>query len=42
MMYRVSTLSADQPIEIRLSQDTYQILVQQGFEVLMSGSQVMG
>jgi hypothetical protein len=38
-MYRVSTLSADQSIEIRLSQDIYQILVQQGFEVLVSGSQ---
>jgi hypothetical protein len=39
MMYRVSTLSADQSIEIRLSQDIYQILVQQAFEVLVSGSQ---
>jgi hypothetical protein len=41
-MYRVSTLSADQSIEIRFSQDIYQILVQQGFEVLVSGSQVNG
>jgi hypothetical protein len=40
MMYRVSTLSADQSIEIRLSQDIYQILIQQGFEVLVSGSQL--
>jgi hypothetical protein len=39
MMYRVSTLSADQSIEIRLSQGIYQILVQQAFEVLVSGSQ---
>jgi hypothetical protein len=39
MMYCISTLSADQAIEIRLSQDIYQILVQQGFEVLVSGSQ---
>jgi hypothetical protein len=38
-MYRVSTLSADQSIEIRLSQGIYQILVQQAFEVLVSGSQ---
>jgi hypothetical protein len=39
MMYRASTLSADQSIEIRLSQDIYQILAVQGFEVLVSGSQ---
>jgi hypothetical protein len=32
MMYRVSTLLADQSIEVRLSQDIYQSLV--------SGSQV--
>jgi hypothetical protein len=38
-MYRISTLSADQSIEIRLSQDIYQILAVQGFEVLVSGSQ---
>jgi hypothetical protein len=39
-MCRVSTLSADQSIKIRLSQDIYQALVQQGFEVLVSGSQI--
>jgi hypothetical protein len=39
MMYRISTLSADQSIEIRLSQDIDQILAVQGFEVLVSGSQ---
>lgn len=40
MGYRISTLSADQFIKIRLSQDIYQILAVQGFEVLVSGSQV--
>ncbi len=40
-MYRISTLSANQSIKIRLSQDIYQILAVQGFEVLVSGSQVL-
>jgi hypothetical protein len=42
MMYHISTLSADQSIEIRLSQNIYQILAVQGFEVLVSGSQGSG
>jgi hypothetical protein len=40
MRYSVSTLSADQSIEIRLSQYIRQILAQQAFEVLVSGSQL--
>jgi hypothetical protein len=39
MMCRVSTLSAAHSIEIRLSQNTRQIFVQQGFDVIVSGSQ---
>jgi hypothetical protein len=38
MVCRVSTLSAAQSIEIRLSQGTRQILAVQRFDVIMSGS----
>jgi hypothetical protein len=40
MMCCVSTLSAAQSIEIRLSQGTRQILAIQGFDVIVSSSQL--